>query len=626
MIEEIYNWFLSVIKYLFLQKSSGRDLRKSHLNHFNFIITLLFLLLFTGYGIFGQNYSKKEKILENFKNINPQLIKNNPDSVLKIARKILVLPAKVASNKDKYIYFKSLADEFEKSGNYKQSVFFYKTADSLLTAKNNYIPVKKKPPLPIGLYLFLFSLAAFFVVLFYGIIQIRRLQKETDLKKDEFNKFKTSFLNIQNKLEDDLNKENVDLISKINKLQEKEAELKTELKKAEEAAYLRNAFVANLGFDVRTPLNGIIGFANMLETELALKEDKEFFEYAASIEKSGNRLLKMLNNVIDLSSLEANALELSVTSVSVNEIIQNVYQQYQPLAKEKNIIFKSKTDSDLSPVLADKEALRKSVIQVVDNALRFTQKGFVTLSAIYYEDKESGCIEVKDTGPGIDNKKISLLLKEDIIETEQIKYDQGTGTGLKLVKKFIELMKGDLQIDSQPGKGTSVKIILPCSNKPVIERKDVNQHKEPVSDVNTEITIATEIGDLDVFVVEDDRMNRLILEKMLQKMGKVKLAVDGDDCMHIIDEEAAKGHYFQVMLFDINLPGDWDGVKLMKEIRNKYPKYRDIPFIAQTAYAMAGDKDRFLREGFDSYLSKPINKNELITTIRQQLYIHKSIK
>lgn len=621
MIEEVYNLFLSVIKYFFLQKYSVSNLIKTHFNNFNFTITLLFFLLFTNYGVIGQNYPKKVMRPEIYKNISPQLIKNNPDSVLKIARKFLFLPGNVISNKEKYIYFKKLADEFEKTGNYKQSVFFYKTADSLLTVKNKFISLKKKSTPSIGLYLFLFSLSVFFIVLFYGITRMRKLQKETDTKKEEFEKLKRHFLSIQNKLENDLSKDNVDLISKLNKLKEKEAELKTELKKAEEAAYLRNAFVANLGFDVRTPLNGIIGFASMLETELALKEDKEFFEYAASIEKSGNRLLKMLNNVIDLSSLEANALELKITSVSVNEIIKNIYQQYQPVAKEKNLIFKSKADSDLRPVLADKEALKKSIIQVVDNALRYTQKGFVTLSAIYYEDKESGCIEVKDTGPGIDNKKINILFKDDIIETEQIKYDQGTGTGLKVVKKFIELMNGNLQIDSQPGKGTSVKIILPCSNKLIIEKENVKQHEEYVS----EITTAAEIGELDVFVVEDDRMNRLILEKMLQKMGKVKLAVDGDDCMRIIDEEAGKGHYFQVMLFDINLPGNWDGVKLMKEIRNKYPKYKEIPFIAQTAYAMAGDKDRFLKEGFDSYLSKPINQNELITTIRQQLNIHKSI-
>ena len=179
-------------------------------------------------------------------------------------------------------------------------------------------------------------------------------------------------------------------------------------------------------------------------------------------------------------------------------------------------------------------------------------------------------------------------------------------------------MQGRLELISTPGKGTTIRLIIPCSDQAVVATEG-GPEEEVVAE--KEVSTAAELGELDIFVVEDDRMNRLILEKMLTKLGKVKLAVDGDDCMNIINQEAKNGHFFQIMLFDINLPGDWDGVKLLKEIRKKYPEYQHIPFIAQTAYAMAGDKDRFLKEGFDSYLSKPIDKNELITTIKQQLSI-----
>lgn len=126
-------------------------------------------------------------------------------------------------------------------------------------------------------------------------------------------------------------------------------------------------------------------------------------------------------------------------------------------------------------------------------------------------------------------------------------------------------------------------------------------------------------GSLDIFIVEDDRMNRLVLQKMLNKAGTTTIAVDGDETMKIISERHKKGHVFQVMLFDINLPSPWDGIKLMKKIRSDYKEYRFVPFIAQTAYAMAGDKEKMLEAGFDDYIAKPISKNELLTIIKNQL-------
>jgi len=114
-------------------------------------------------------------------------------------------------------------------------------------------------------------------------------------------------------------------------------------------------------------------------------------------------------------------------------------------------------------------------------------------------------------------------------------------------------------------------------------------------------------------------MNRLVLEKILKKSGKLTLAVDGDETLKIIGERYKKGHIFQVMLFDINLPSPWDGIMLMQKIRADYKEYRLVPFIAQTAYAMAGDREKMLESGFDDYIAKPISKNELLTIIKNQL-------
>ncbi|MDO8896848.1 MAG: response regulator, partial [Bacteroidales bacterium] len=125
---------------------------------------------------------------------------------------------------------------------------------------------------------------------------------------------------------------------------------------------------------------------------------------------------------------------------------------------------------------------------------------------------------------------------------------------------------------------------------------------------------------------EDDRMNRMVLQKILQKTGNVTMAVDGDEALKIINERFKRDHVFQVMLFDINLPSPWDGVKIMQKVRKEIPAYRLVPFIAQTAYAMAGDREKFLDAGFDDYIAKPINKNELMSIIQNQLDKFSNIK
>ena len=552
---------------------------------------------------------------------NPQKLKtailnlsaHKPDSALLLSHKLVRLPDKELSLQEKIAFCKTLSQKFEQQKLFKQAYLALKTADSL----ENFLPrtraASPKRNLPLTFYLFLAVLLAgagwiayLYAVTKKGARTLAEMQQETGRLQQEVRQ-------AEQEISDAVNKQAGDIRRELETLRQREADLKAELKKVEEANYLRNAFIANLGFDVRTPLSGIIGFANMLETELALKENQELYDYAASIEKSGARLLKLLDNVIDLSALESNRLVLKIKPVNPEKTVQKVYEQYKPLAENKKLIFKSKTAKDLNPALADETGLEKALMQIVDNAVKYTEKGFVTLAAFYSGESDTDVIEVKDNGPGIPPEKQAYLF--DAAPPEEVK--EGTGIGLRLAKKYIEMMKGSLFLESVPGKGTTVALHLPCSEEAVA--KEENPAPETV--VEKEVTTAVELGDLDIFVVEDDRMNRLILEKMLKPLGKVTLTVDGDDCLNTIEKEAAKGHYFQVMLFDINLPGEWDGIRLLKTLREKYPEYRKIPFIAQTAYAMAGDKERLLKEGFDSYLAKPIDKNELIATIRQQLSI-----
>lgn len=589
------------------------------------ILLLVVAAVKTGYCIspqdtFAQAVPGNQKISLQQESLN--LAGNNPKVSFDDAKKLLNLPATVISIPQKIQFFKHLAKRFEQAQHYKQALSCYKIADSLSIQSK--INKENKPVQPVAghvfsgtFYLFAGLLIIFLIFLAYSILGFLKLNSQRKELQERQRKLSKELDELQSDLDAKVKSENLSLYQDLESMKEQEVTLKTALKKAEEAAFLRNAFIANLGFDVRTPLNGIIGFANMLETELAVEKNKELYEYASNIEKSGLQLLKLLNNVIDLSSLESNALKLDISPVQPEPVIKKIYEQYTTRAGEKNLIFKSKIDPELRPVLADEKGLEKVLMQIIDNAVKYTESGFVTLSAVYDSKKDIDVIEIKDTGPGIDKKHQKLLFDMGTSgDNGNLKYGEGTGIGLKLAKKLTDLMNAGMEFDSTPGSGTTFQLLFPCSKRAVIQ-KSIPQTKEPV-----EVTTAAELGDLDIFVVEDDRMNRLILEKMLKNMGRVKLAVDGNDCMEIIDSEATKRHFYQIMLFDINLPGNKDGVALMKEIKDKYPEYRKVPFIAQTAYAMAQDEEYFLKEGFDSYLSKPINRDELISTIKQQFSVY----
>jgi len=544
-----------------------------------------------------------------------QVYRENPAAAVGLAHQLENLPDKVMSVQEKVAFFDTLSKKFEQVKNFKDALISYKTADSLRSA--SFYPPREKPSrnavLPAAFYLFAFVLLAGTAWIIFLFIFTKKTLTALRKAEKEMARLKEEAARAEKQIQDELSEKAGQLQKEMITLREQELALKTALKKVEEANYLRNAFIANLGFDVRTPLSGIIGFANMLETELAVKEDSELYEYAANIEKSSSRLLKLLDNVIDFASLEANTLVLKIKPMAPEKIIKNVFEQYRSKAADKNLIFKSKIGKELNTVLADENGLEKVLVQIVDNAIKYTEKGFVTITASYSEETDTDVIEIKDNGPGIPVEKQKYLFDVNFSQDT----GEGTGIGLKLAKKYIEMMKGRLFLESVPGKGTTVTFHLPCSEEAVVEEHPA----EAVAGTEMEVSTADELGNLDIFVVEDDRMNRIILEQMLKQLGTVKLTVDGDDCLHTVAKEAEKGHFYQVMLFDINLPGDWDGIKLLKVIREKYPEYRKIPFIAQTAYAMSGDKDRLLKEGFDSYLAKPIDKNELITTIKQQLRI-----
>jgi signal transduction histidine kinase/CheY-like chemotaxis protein len=386
--------------------------------------------------------------------------------------------------------------------------------------------------------------------------------------------------------------------------------LKRALKRSEESNFMKNAFLSNISHEIRTPLNNIIGFSSLLEAEISLLENKELYDYARAISDSGDRLLHLLNNIIDISKLEANDMQIVLKPCDLNAIVANATQLYIFKANEQKLKLNLKTN-ELPQACVDEKGLTKVISAIVENAIKYTQNGFINVSTEFIGDKDEICIRVKDTGSGIDPSYLPVIF--DPFRQETLGYSneaQGAGLGLPLAKSLVELMRGHIEIESAKGIGTTVTIFFP----PEKTNKTDHIPKEPTRKQKFKT-----LQGLEIFIIEDDLMNKIVLYEMTKSLGNVITSVNGDETMKIMEQTYKEGKIFDIMLFDINLPPPWDGIRLMQEIRKKWKEYKSIPFVAQTAYAMAGDKEKLLEAGFDDYISKPINQQELYSIIKNQL-------
>jgi len=449
-------------------------------------------------------------------------------------------------------------------------------------------------------------------------------------------RLKKRILALKQKADEDLGKISRDLENiqahvsemELKKAEEKEGEklkasveltLKKALKRAEEESFHKNTFLSSLSSEIRTPLNNIIGFASLLENEISLLENKELFEYARVISESGDRLINILNNIIDISRIESNEIEVNLQPNPVSTIISSVAQLYVFKANDQKIKF-NVINKNVPAALVDDKVLVKVLGGVVDNAIKYTTKGFVNLSSDYQPSTNEVILRVKDSGGGIDPVYLRDIFNAFRQESPGYsKTEQGSRLGLPIAKRLVEMMQGRLDIESQKGIGTTVTIFLKAAQPEIQGEKVIEAPEKEAPSVSKTRTL----HDLDIFIVEDDLMNSMVLVEMTKSLGKVSTAVNGEATLKIIHDKYTQGKVFDIMLFDINLPPPYDGIKLMQTIRKQYAEYKRIPFVAQTAYAMTGDREKLLEAGFDDYIAKPINKQELFTIMRNQLEKHR---
>jgi len=440
--------------------------------------------------------------------------------------------------------------------------------------------------------------------------KVKSLTAAIQTKENEVNAVKAEMEELQQSIGKHI-EEKIQLVEEqIRESEKVDISLKKALKRSEESNFLKNAFLSNISHEIRTPLNNIIGFASLLEAEISLLEHKELFDYARSISESGDRLLHLLNNIIDISKLEANDMQITLRPCNINNIVANATQLYIFKANEQKLKL-NLTTNELPSALIDEKELLKVISAILENSIKYTQKGFINISTDFNDDKNEISIRIKDTGVGIDPSYLPIVF--DPFRQDSLGFSkelQGAGLGLPLAKSLVDMMRGRIEIDSVKGNGTTVTLFFPPEK--------TNPEDKPSLKPSRKQKFKTLQG-LEIFIVEDDLMNKIVLYEMTKSLGNVVTAVNGDETLKIIRQTYDENKIFDVMLFDINLPPPWDGIRLMQEVRKNWKEYKNIPFIAQTAYAMAGDKEKLLEAGFDDYISKPINQQELYSIIKNQL-------
>lgn len=391
----------------------------------------------------------------------------------------------------------------------------------------------------------------------------------------------------------------MDAVWRVVEQQRLVSELKKAISKAEESEKLKSTFLATMSHELRTPLNAIIGFASLIDETMAIEE---ILDCIRTIQASGNHLLNLINDMFHLSALEAGQLTLSKETISISRVfndIKDIALSYQQVENKQHIEIRYIPDPSVPDIkiVTDYQKLLEILINLIKNSLKFTEEGFVEYGWLADEGKVT--FFVKDTGIGISEEKRDIIFQKfrQGDESSTRKYG-GTGIGLTLVKALTEIMDGKVYFESEPGLGTTFYVELPCLLDSTL--------KKPI-DTKYEALITAEI-----MVVEDEETNYYLIESIFRKY-KTRLIhfKDGETALKYIEE----GGQPDVILMDIRLPGI-DGLETTRRIKAQKP---NIPIIAQTAYAMSGDRERALSAGCDDYISKPFKRQQILNLVLQYL-------
>ena len=385
--------------------------------------------------------------------------------------------------------------------------------------------------------------------------------------------------------------------------------LEKETKRADIANQAKTDFLANMSHEIRTPINAILGMNEMILRET---EDDSIREYAKDIENATNSLLSIINDILDITKIEAGKITIIPVEYDFANMIKNVSNMVVFKAQEKALEFKLEIDENIPCVmLGDDIRIRQILINLLNNAVKYTHSGSVILRIQNMPCDETNMakllFKVVDTGIGIKEEDIAkLCVPFERIEEERNRHIEGTGLGLGISTQLLTLMDSSLEVESSYGFGSAFSFTL---KQKVIDERPIGNLKTHMYEQNCDSTYSRrfEAQDATVLVVDDNAMNRKVMKSLLKK---TKICVDVADGGRTCLDMVKKKHY-DIIFLDHMMP-DMDGIKTLHHIKQMEDSMcKESPVIALTANAVVGAKEMYLKEGFDAFLSKPVSVDKL---------------
>ncbi len=382
------------------------------------------------------------------------------------------------------------------------------------------------------------------------------------------------------------------------------------------ATRLKDEFLANMSHELRTPLNSILGMSEMLAEEIYGELNEAQHQYVEVITQSGNHLLNLINDILDLAKIESGKVTLEVAPTSIPALCSSSLNFVKQVAHQKNIRLETHIFPDLNSIEVDERRIRQALINLLSNAVKFTpERGRIRLGVDYDRLRQMVQFSVTDTGIGIAAEDIPKLFQSFVqIDSELNRQYSGTGLGLALVKQIVELHQGIVEVTSTIGQGSCFRMMLPISSSAQTPVQVIQSDQDQQSEQSSASPAQSPAQPL-ILLAEDNQANIDTFSSYLTSYGfRLITATDGQAAVNL-----AKEYQPDLILMDIQMPGV-DGLEATRRIRADQT-LADVPIIALTALAMAGDREKCLAAGATEYLAKPVSLKQLVQAIQQILSI-----
>ncbi len=387
----------------------------------------------------------------------------------------------------------------------------------------------------------------------------------------------------------------------IDQLKMSSVDLVAAKQKSEESDKLKSAFLANMSHEIRTPMNGILGFAELLKEPGLSGEEQQ--EYIRIIEKGGKRMLNIINNIVSISKIESGQMEISIQESNMNNQIQFIYSFFKPQIEKKGIqfLFRDSLPANEAILKTDREKFYAILTNLVNNAVKYTKSGFIEIGY----SRQDNFLEfyVKDTGIGIPKDRKSAIferfIQADISDKMAL---QGAGLGLAISKAYVNMLGGNIWVESEEGVGSTFYFTLPYDHG--------SDEKFTPQNFTADKNVGYDIRKLKILIAEDDEASEILISKIVKQFSlEVFKAKTGKQAVEI----CRKISDIDLILMDIQMP-ILNGYEAAQQIRTFNT---EVIIIAQTAFGLTGDSEKSLEAGCNDYISKPISKDKLLELIHK---------